>query len=451
MLRIVYRLPFFCTALALLILLLTQAQPVQAKEISVELVWKLGEAGWVEIAVEKGEYLLTVDTTTRKFSTGSSLQVGWGGWAPILRINHEEFQVIKGTVLEIKGVNPEGLSVKTPENKAVVYRGDLHLSWQNSHWKLVNKVDSEDYLKGVVPIEMSNEWSNGGSEALKAQAVAARTFLVKHTENGKKSITDSPDIDQAYAGQLVEGAASAAVEATRGEILVDSQSSQPIEALYSSHSGGYTEDAKNVWGNSDINNVSHPDPYSQVVGGAANHWRFIVSAPVLGSAFGLGPVQTVELDKFPSGRVKNVRIEDAFGQAKTVTGRTFVKKFYPFGQPIRKFAFLGNFFEARKVITGEDPFGKSGLTVFFGSQESFASELSMSYLKEQGPLLSKIFSSALGTSTNSQPFGVYIFDGRGWGHGVGMSQWGAYHMAQLGYTYKDILSFYYNNTLISKT
>jgi len=218
--RIVYRLPFLCAAL--LILVLIQAKSCHAKEISVELVWKLGEAGWLEIEVEKGDYQLTVDTTTRKFSTGSSLQVGWGGWTPVLRINHEEFQVLKGSVLEIKGINSGSLSVKKPEDKAVVYRGGLHLSWQNSHWELVNRVDSEDYLKGVVPIEMSNEWSNGGLEALKAQTVAARTFLVRHTENGKKAITDSPDIDQAYAGKLVEGEASAAVEATRGEILVAS-------------------------------------------------------------------------------------------------------------------------------------------------------------------------------------------------------------------------------------
>ena len=438
MTRIVYRLPLLCTVLLLLVLI--QARPCPAKEISVELVWKLGKAGWVEIEVEKGDYQLIMGTTTLKFSAGSSLQVGWGGWAPVLRINHEEFQVLKDSTLEIKGIPSGSLRVKTPEEKAVVYRGDLHLSWQNAHWQLINKVDSEDYLKGVVPIEMSNEWSNGGSEALKAQAVAARTFVIKHTENGKKMISDSPDIDQAYAGKLVEVEASVAVDATRGEILVDDQSRQPIEALYSSHSGGYTEDAKNVWGNSDINNVSHPDPYSQAVGGAANHWRFIVSAPVLGSTFGLGPVQKVELDKFPSGRVKSVRMEDGFGQSKTVTGRTFVKKFYPFGQPIRKFAFLGSFFEARNIASSRDSFGKLSLSAFQGSSEI-----------EQGPVLSKIFSSSLGPSTDSQPFGVFIFDGRGWGHGVGMSQWGAYHMAQLGHSYKEILSFYYSHALITKT
>jgi len=432
------RLPFLCAAL--LILVLIQAKPCQAKEIAVELVWKLGQAGWVEITVEKGDYQLILDNTTRKFPVGSTLQVGWGGWGPVLRINHEDFQVLKGSVLEIKGINSESLSVKTPQDKAAVYRGDLQLSWQSSHWKLVNKVDSEDYLKGVVPTEMSNEWASGGSEALKAQAVAARTFLIKHTENGKKAITDSPDIDQAYAGKLVEGQASIAVDATQGEILVDDQSQKPIEALYSSHSGGYTEDAKNVWGNSDINNVSHPDPYSLGVGGAANQWRFIASAPVLGSTFGLGPVQKVELDKFPSGRVKSVRMVDESGKSKTVTARVFVKTFYPFGQPIQKFAFLGSFFEAERIATSQSSFKKSGLTVFLGALE-----------KEQGPLLSKIMSSSKGQSIDSQPFGVFIFEGRGWGHGVGMSQWGAYHMSQLGYSYQEILSFYYNKTLLSKT
>ncbi len=440
MFRIIERLPFLCTVL--LILLLIQVKPCQANEISVELVWKLGQAGWLEIQVEKGEYQLIMDSTTLKLPAGSSLQVGWGGWTPIVRINHQEFQVLRGTTLKIKGINSGALSIKTPEDKAAVYRGDLNLSWQSGHWQVVNRVDSEDYLKGVVPTEMSNEWSKGGSEALKAQAVAARTFLVKHTENGEKAITDSPDIDQAYAGKLVEGEASAAVEATRGEIIVDEQSKQPIEALYSSHSGGYTEDAKNVWGKSDSNNVSHPDPYSQAVGGAANQWRFIVSAPVLGSTFGLGPVTKVELDKYPSGRVKSVRMEDGFGLSKTVTARIFVKKFYPFGQPIQKFAFLGSLFETRKIATNRAPNSKSnvsGLPGSLGAQEM-----------EQGPLLSKILSSAKGPSTDSQPFGVFVFDGRGWGHGVGMSQWGAYHMSQLGYSYQEILTFYYTNTQISQ-
>ncbi|TGE34153.1 SpoIID/LytB domain-containing protein [Desulfosporosinus sp. Sb-LF] len=444
MLRFVYRLSFLCMALFVLVVIL--ATPCQAKEISVELLWKLGQAGWAEINVDKGEYQLIVNKTSLHFPTGSTLQVSWGGWTPVLRINHGEFQVFDGSLLELKGINPGGLRVKTPEGQDVVYRGGLQLSWQDSHWRFINRVDSEDYLKGVVPIEMSNEWAKGGMEGLKAQTVAARTFLIKHTENGRKTITDSPDIDQAYGGKNAEGEASVAVEATRGEILVDAQSKLPIEALYSSHSGGFTEDAKNVWGNADTNNVSHPDPYSQGVGGAVNHWRFIVSAPILGTTFGLGPVRSVELDKFPSGRVKSVRMEDGIGHSKTVTGRAFVKAFYPFGQPIRTAAFLGNLFEVKPFAPNLDSFGKPGPTMFRGSQDFSG----FSYPKEQGPLLSKVLSSSLGTSPVSQPFGVFLFEGRGWGHGVGMSQWGAYHMAQMGYNYQQILTYYYHNTIISE-
>jgi len=432
--------------MVLFILLLSQATPCQASEISVELVWKLGQAGWVEIDVEQGDYQLIMDQTTLKFPKGSTLQVGWGGWAPILRINRADYQVLQGSGLELRGINSGSLHIKLPEGKNAIYRGGLQLNWQNSHWRLINKLDSEDYLKGVVPIEMSNDWAKGGIEGLKAQAVAARTYLVKHTENGKKMITDSPDIDQAYAGTSVEGEASAAIEATRDEILVDTESGQPIEALYSSHSGGYSEDAKNVWGNADIHNVAHPDPYSLGVGGAAAHWHFIVSAPVLGSIFGLGPVKNIKLDKFPSGRVKSVRMEDGFGRSQTVTGRVFVKTFYPFGQPIRTEAFLGSLFDAQVIEPSLDLDGKSGFTVFLRSRES--SEFTKSYPEEQGPLLSKILSTSLGTSADSQPFGAFVFEGRGWGHGVGMSQWGAYHMAQLGYSYKAILAFYYHNASV---
>lgn len=434
MLQIVYRLPFLW--IVSLILVLAQAAPAQAKMISVELVWNLGQAGWVQIDIEKGDYQLILDTTTRKFPAGSTLQVSWGGWTPVLRINHEEYQVFSGSVLEVKEIIPGSLSIKTPEGKDAVYRGGLQLNWQEGHWRIINQIDSEDYLKGVVPIEMSNEWAKGGAEALKAQAVAARTYLVKQTENGNKMITDSPDIHQAYAGMSVEGEASKAIEATQGEIMVDAQTNQPIDALYSSHSGGYSEDASNVWGNIDIHNVAHPDPYSQGVGGPVDRWRFIVSAPLLGSTFGLGPVREVLLDKFPSGRVKSVKMEDEFGQTTTVKGRSFVQAFYPFGQPIRKEAFLGSLFEVKD----------------FAPSREF--NTTMSGLKKcqlvKGPLLSKIMSSSLGTSTNPQPFGVFIFEGRGWGHGAGMSQWGAYHMAQLGYKYQEILAYYYNKTLISK-
>ncbi|MDQ7095507.1 SpoIID/LytB domain-containing protein [Desulfosporosinus sp. PR] len=437
----VWRWPFLFVTV--FVLLIGQAKTCQAKEVSVELVWKFGQAGWVEIQVERGSYQLILDKKTLDFPQGSTLQVGWGGWSPVWRINSDDYQAFKGTDLEIKETGGGNLRVKMPKGDDALYRGDMFLDWQKDHWRLVNRLDSEDYLKGVVPIEMSNGWAKLGLEGLKAQAVAARTYLIKHTQNGE-TITDSPDIDQAYAGVKVEGEASAAVEATRGMILVDAQSKQPIEALYSSHSGGYTEDAKNVWGNSDIHNVSHPDKFSDGVGGAADHWRFMVSAPLLGSTFGLGPVKKIGLDKFPSGRVQSVLLEDGFGNSLKIPGRKFVQAFYPFGKSIQANDFLGSLFAVRSAAVNQAAFEPMQLTSFL---RMFATQRRSS-VEDAGPQLAKIASSSLGVRAEPQPYGVFIFEGRGWGHGVGMSQWGAYHMAQIGYNYQEILNFYYTHVLI---
>jgi stage II sporulation protein D len=443
MLRSVWRFLFlFLTAL---VLIASQAKTSQAKEISVELVWNYSQAGWVEITVKQGSYQLCIDEKTLDFPKGSRLQVGWGGWSPILRINSDNYQILSASKIEIKSEEPGGLHIKVPEAKDTVYRGSILMNWQEDHWRLINRLDSEDYLKGVVPIEMSNGWSKLGLESLKAQAVAARTYVTKHTQNGE-TITDSPNIDQAYDGINVEGEASAAVESTRGKILVDDQTGQPIDALYSSHSGGYTEDAKNVWGDYDSHNVAHPDGFSDGIGGAADHWHFIISAPLLGSGFGLGPVQKVDLDKFPSGRVKNILLVDIFGNQLVIPGRKFVQKYYPFGQEIITNAFLGSLFQTHFAATNRTDYLNIELTPLLRSLG--CKNRQSSGREDSGPLLSKIASSSLGVYEVPQPYGTFIFEGRGWGHGAGMSQWGAYHMAQLGYTYAEILNFYYRNVLI---
>lgn len=405
--------------------------------IQVQLVWKFGQAGWVEVKINDGEYLLKSGAKNIKLEPGSTLQLGWGGWAPVYRVNQASFQTATPSKFDLKGAG--SFSILTPEGTRTSYRGELTAEWAGDHWKLANGLDKEDYLKGVVPIEMSNAWSKDGLEALKAQAIAARTYMEKHIQAGK-SLTDSPDIDQAYLGKSVEGAASLAVEATRSEILIDASSRQPIDAFYSSHDGGFTEDAQNVWGNHDSHYEAKLDPYSLGVGGPAGNWYFLISARELGKSFGIETVKKIELDKLPSGRVQKVKMEDNQGKVLDVTGRTFVKKFYPFGKEIRTEAFLGTLFETSRFPVPDSihtkqriPGGDNPIPIL------------------PGPRLSRIISSNDGLLPYNQPDGVFIFKGRGWGHGVGMSQWGAYHMAQMGYSYRDILAFYYENTTLGHT
>lgn len=418
----------------------------EGKEISVELVWKLDQAGWVEIDASGNYLLCAAGQENVPFLSGDKLCLGWGGWAPVWSVNYNDYKILRSPELKLIAEGGDGLTIRTPDGKNAVYRGGLEISWAGDHWKLINNVDLEDYLKGVVPMEMGNEWAAQGMEALKAQAVAARTYAVQHTQGGKM-ITDSPDRDQAYGGKLVEGQASDAVVATKGEFLADSGTGQPISALYSAHNGGFSEETENVWGGDDPHYVTKSDPYSLGVGGAVAQWNFQISAAALGKAFGLGPVRDLKLDKDTSGRVKKVRMTDWLGNAVTISGSKFVQKFYPFGQPVSSTAFLGSLFEAKLVPTSGQ--AVPSYTESLNRPVTVGGILN-SALKQNGPLLGRIVSSDQGVQQATQPYGLYVFSGRGWGHGVGMSQWGAYHMAQEGLNYRDILGFYYEHTQVKQ-
>jgi stage II sporulation protein D len=422
------------------------AHPCQGKEISVELVWKFQNAGWIQILIEQGNYTLKESnqgiSSQTSFPVGARLEATWGGWAPAIKKNYNEFKIWKGTELEFISEQDNGVfRIQTPDGQQVSYRGSLKLKWVTDHWKLTNRVQQEDYLKGVVPIEMSNQWAGDGMEALKAQAVAARTYMVKKTQQ-TSIITDSPDIDQAYLGKNVEGAATKAVEETHGEVLLDSSTQAPIDALYSAHNGGYTELAQNVWSNPDSHFSSKPDPFSDGIGGAADRWRFIIGGDFLGKAFEMGPIKKVALDKLPSGRVKKVSMLDINGKQKSVSGREFVKTFYPYGQPIQTQAFLGILFNVKEVPGFE--------TSLSFSRKFESATIKQKFESNSGPRLNKIKSTSQGIREIPSPYAVFIFNGRGWGHGVGMSQWGAYYMAQRGYTYKEILDFYYERSDLVK-
>ncbi|CAA7601681.1 Sporulation stage II protein D, amidase enhancer LytB N-terminal [Acididesulfobacillus acetoxydans] len=424
----------FFLSLLCLCFVFVRPLPLQAKTVDVQLVWKFGQTGWAQVTVEEGTYRLQEGSQVWQLKPGESLQLGWAGFAPVWRLNQAAFQWAEPETFELKG-NGSFFLVNAQGSK-VVYRGSLVMAWAGDRWRFTNVLDSEDYLKGVVPIEMSNAWAKNGLEALKAQAVAARTYLARHTESGS-AITDSPNRDQAYLGKSVEGAASAAVGDTRGVIMVDAHTHRPIDALYSSNDGGYTEDAQNVWSNPDPHYVAKPDPYSVGVGGPTADWYFVISAPELGKTFGLGPVRKIQLDKFPSGRVKSVRLEDDRGKKLSVSGRSFVQKFYPSG-PIETDDFLGTLFTDRFVPTKTS----TPLTRLL----SLRNPLTVL----PGPRLGKIISSNEGTLPYDQPDGAFIFSGHGWGHGVGMSQWGAYHMAELGFTYPEILNFYYADMVLAR-
>lgn len=121
------------------------------------------------------------------------------------------------------------------------YSGELRLIPKGAGSVLpVNVLPIEDYLKGVVPAEMPPYW---GVEALKAQAIAARTYAMRKISGGGDFDLEGNQFDQAYSGLTEQVKASSdAVDATRGQVLT--YNGQLISALYMASGGGHTENSE---------------------------------------------------------------------------------------------------------------------------------------------------------------------------------------------------------------
>lgn len=304
------------------------------------------------------------------------------------------------------------------------YRGAMEIMKSPRRWGLtiVNVVPMEEYLYGVVGKEMSPSWS---LEALKAQAVAARTYAVAHKNYFSSRGFDMTDdtSSQVYAGVNGESPSIIqAVDATRGEIIT--YGGKPIEALFMSSGGGYTENSENVWGSR--------VPYLRGVADTSDQmpsyrWSVMTTPEKLGSyltAAGkdVGNVYSISLtplgkrpmsvsDRGVSGRVLTMTVHGSKGSVK-VTGNAFQSIF---GLKSTLFDFQ----QGNLPVPDADSAGKKRNTTL--------------QLKAGIPLT------------------IY---GYGWGHGLGMSQYGAYQMArshadEAGY-YRKILAHYYTGTRIEK-
>ena len=141
------------------------------------------------------------------------------------------------------------------------YLGSMNFVTENNTYvRPINTLPLEDYLKGVVPFEMIASWNK---EALKAQAVAARTYAVR---NQSSSMDDTVNY-QAYGGYTWNSNSTAAVDQTNFQILT--YNGKTIDAFYSASNGGITESNANVWGGTPLSIYPvKEDPYDKKFLGA---------------------------------------------------------------------------------------------------------------------------------------------------------------------------------------
>jgi len=303
-----------------------------------------------------------------------------------VRVNDELVDLDEGASLYLIPANPHGRLTYGGKN----YRGIFVLRGSLKGTILINMLNLEDYLKGVVPGELPPHFF-GEIEALKAQAVAARTYALKNLGRFGELGFDlyATPRSQLYEGMSLEHPLSSrAVEETKGEVAV--YDGKLINALYTSTCGGATENAEAVFGGNAV-------PYLQSTECVMeNEWQVRTSREELEARLN---------EYYPIGKLIDL-VPRKRGASRRVIELSIIGS-------ERRILMTG--LKIRQVLNLRD-------TLFVIDRE---------------------------TDEEGQP-AHFIFSGRGRGHGVGLCQVGAFRMARNGATYEEILSKYYRGIRIEK-
>lgn len=344
--------------------------------------------------------------------------------------------------------------------------GDLHV---------YNVVDLEDYVKGVIPFEMNRNWPLA---ALEAQAICARTFACGRTRHYNAY---GFDVCSAVDCQVYYGFSggsngpnertNAAVHNTAGMLLYYN-GDVVKSAVYHASNGGATEDVENVWTSSLGYLRGKEDPFEAQTNlpSSYKNWTVTYTADELDQiltlkGYAIGSVRDVYISEYTAmGNVHQVTI---VGSAGTVTfdGEAARTIFYSsaMGKSVKsmRFSISGgsnpvvnqptNTGSAVYVNNSQTKLNQlSGVSVLSGSGvRTTLSGTSFTVLTASGKTTVKSGSApAVITPTTSSGSGVYTITGSGSGHNLGLSQYGAKAMAEMGYTYDEILQFYYTGVTI---
>ncbi|MGM9607872.1 MAG: SpoIID/LytB domain-containing protein [Oscillospiraceae bacterium] len=309
---------------------------------------------------------------------------------------------------------------------------------------VVNLVPLEDYIRGILPYEMSNSWP---LEALKAQAVCARSYTMTNLNRHSGSHFDICNTThcQVYYGT---GSANAntdrAVDETYGQYAW--YDGKICQAFYHSCDGGATENSGNVW-NDDLPYLQGvSDPYESLVEDKipGYSWTKTYTGKELqdlminnGRYTSCGEVVDIRVTKTtPTGNVYSVTVTDVNGKSFTVSKGSVRTVF---GVNSLRYTISGGSESGGYSVAGRGTLDSiSGVWAVDGNG-------TLSQINN-GPVYAVTgdgIQAVTPAASSSGASGTFVFSGTGKGHNVGMSQWGAYAMAMEGYTYEEILHFYF--------
>ena len=342
----------------------------------------------------------------------------------------------------------QGIKFQTSDGLLTVngraFRGTFELAPDDEgDMVVVNTVSTHDYLASVVGSEEPSSWE---AEALASQAIAARTYLYTHLAKHKSYDLEGDTRDQEYDGTANEDSRTrAAVERTAG--LVVTYGGAPIEALYSANAGGITEDSETVFANALPYLRSVPSPGDAVAkdsswGHTSWEWTKEMSATQLRDylqqrGLSVGTPTAIQLTSVSStGRVIGATITGSAGSQSIGKDRAR----YYFGLP-------SSLFTVKVTPTGANERVDAANAARISALELLGARV----VQTSFEILHDGSGNELGLQITGYVYelpATFVFAGKGFGHGVGMSQWGAQGMALGGSSYQQILAHYYIGTAL---
>ncbi|NLM74559.1 MAG: SpoIID/LytB domain-containing protein [Clostridiaceae bacterium] len=331
------------------------------------------------------------------------------------------------------------------------YRGEIELRrFSDSDITVINILNIEEYLYGVVPKEIG---PSSPLEALKAQAVAARTYAYRHKGSYSKWDFDMVNTvnSQVYGGYDAEHPnTNRAVDETKGKKVL--YNGKPAQLFYFSSSGGMTEDVQNVWGSKIEYLKSVPDPYESGTSYNYNWTRKFTAEEIKMKLFlndvEIGDIISMTAEEYSSaGRVTKLKITGTKGSV-TYYNEDIRRILGDNGAylPSRMFTITsgssGSTSETVSVLAGS---GKTNINLF-GAKVVTSSGIKTIQDNSSGIIIAGANTKSVVSGIVSD--GTFVLTGKGWGHGVGMSQEGAKGFARNGYTYDQILMHYFPGTTV---
>lgn len=432
----------------------SNAMEVNSEEyIKVKLMKPLKSNNIINLQSERGFIICSIDEEFKELDRLENQQIivtlGENDLLDIKDINDNIFYSFANTDnIYIFSIDDYDSTIKVEEDR---YRDYLTFNRVGNVIDVINYVSLNHYLYGVVPMEMPSTFP---LEALKAQAIAARNFTLaninKHLSSGY-NLCDSADC-QVYGGYDRETEnTNLSVDETDG--IVIKYKGEIVNATYHSNSGGYTENCEDVWGASIPYLKAVNDEFSKE--SPNTDWKIIftnedIQGKLLKIGIDIGEIESlIPIDKTEAGRVITLKVVGTKGEH--VLEKNEIRQVFGYSE------IKSNLFNISTMDVSSDLSSDSGDVVVIDGMTGKPVKVKTNNIHvingdEKRTIISRgSYSRAL---TNNGVEEVkrdvylagkqFVIEGKGYGHGVGMSQWGARNMAELGHSYEDILKHYYS-------